>query len=196
MGEGNLCQTAAGWARHTRAHTYTHVHMHGTHTLLPQSFQPPRATGADPSNAMPPGVTVPSPWGFLLFVSRQSSLSPPAAAALAPVDAGPSPVPLPATSPGAWAQAPREVALAAPQQGWLGACCSQQPFALWLGSSPQCVQGRAVDPWLPATSCKDEWPRVSGGLAVPRPACTAPASPLPWQGAKQGLKDELELAWV
>lgn len=48
-GEGILCQTAASLAGHTRTHVHT-----CTHTLLPQRFQPPRATGADPSRVSPP----------------------------------------------------------------------------------------------------------------------------------------------
>lgn len=35
MGEGILCQTAAGLARHTHARSCTLVHTHGTHTHLP-----------------------------------------------------------------------------------------------------------------------------------------------------------------
>lgn len=63
MGEGVLRQTAAGLAGHTSARARTPVH--GARTVLPQRFQPLRASSGSAGGAALPGVTMPVvPWGL------------------------------------------------------------------------------------------------------------------------------------
>lgn len=93
MGEGILCQTAAGRAGHTRAHTHTRAHARRPHSPAPALPASPRHR-CRPQRCRAAGCHCPRSMGL-----------PPAAAGLAPVEAGPSPVPPPAASPGAWAHA-------------------------------------------------------------------------------------------
>lgn len=183
-GEGILCQSAASLSGHTRTRVHTR-----THTLLPQRFQPPRATGGDPSRVSPPQSVGCPP------ACVQAEQPVPSSCCWAGTGGGcPQPCPTACHQPG-YTQRKQQLLQPLGRAGQaLAAASSHLPRG--RGHLPSARAGTGCGP--PAARYTLQGQGSTGHWG----SCWSPASPrctsqpAAVAGAEQGLKDGLELAGV